>query len=424
MKKIKINNRSKFLKKTASNIVIKKLKKDRKVLFKQNDADNKILELNNPSYLKVIAIALLVIIVLLFIFKTSQKDEMVYNKPAKFIDFTNKFYEEKPVVKDEVIEEEIEIIRTKITEKDLHYNTYNNDKLLFEDFEDTEPVVEKDIPPEPKKIIVDKKSMDKDALWRKYQVKVNKKRLKNKPVIAIIIDDVGLNKEKALKLINLKGHLTMSFLPYGNNLDDLSKLARKKGHEVMLHAPMEPKGKHNPGPNALYTSMSDEEIRQTAFKMFDAFKGFVGVNNHMGSKFTTDERSMRVFLKALKEKGLLFVDSKTLQKSYGDKVADELGIPNASRDVFIDHIIDEEKALKQLKHLENKALKYGYTVGIGHPHKVTISALEKWIPTLKEKGIELVPISYVVEHNYMELVSKNKDNNRISLKSNEKNGKN
>ena len=47
---------------------------------------------------------------------------------------------------------------------------------------------------------------------------------------------------------------------------------------------------------------------------------------------------MRLVLTELKHRGLLFLDSRTIGNSVGDKVAAQVGVPFAQRDVFLDNV--------------------------------------------------------------------------------------
>ncbi len=218
--------------------------------------------------------------------------------------------------------------------------------------------------------------------------------VEGRPMIAMVIDDVGLNKGRVEALVALPEVITLSFLPYAKNLDESSKKTREQGHEVMLHLPMEPLGKDaDPGPDALLQSLSLEAIRTGTLKNLDQFGGYVGVNNHMGSKFTAYEEGMAIVMDVLSEKGLLFLDSRTTPTSKGFKLARERGMPAATRDVFIDNEISETAILKQLKIVEKIALEKGIAIAIGHPHRETIAALKKWMPGAVQKGFQFVPIS-------------------------------
>ena len=170
--------------------------------------------------------------------------------------------------------------------------------------------------------------------WRKNAVPFTD--LNSRPLVAIVIDDVGIDRPRSKRAWELPGPLTMSFLPYAKDLRDQARAARARGHELMLHLPMEPTGRADPGPNALLVSLGDAEIKQRTAAALDSFDGYVGVNNHMGSRFTTFRPGMETVLRQFKGRGLMFLDSRTTAQSVGDQVAQEMGVPSVVRHVFLD----------------------------------------------------------------------------------------
>lgn len=219
------------------------------------------------------------------------------------------------------------------------------------------------------------------------------------PMIAIVIDDLGISKERTERTINLPAPLTASFLAYADNLLKQTAAAKRGGHELLVHTPMEPMNeKNDAGPGALTTEMDKEEILDRLNLMLASFPGYVGINNHMGSRFTSNEEKMRIVLEELQKRGLLFLDSLTSKKSTGRELARRLEVPHTVRNVFIDHTREKDRVEKQLELLEAYARKHKTAVGIGHPHPVTLDALEKWIPEAKERGFVFVPISKIVRY--------------------------
>lgn len=220
---------------------------------------------------------------------------------------------------------------------------------------------------------------------------------KDKPRIALIIDDMGLDIKHTRQAMDLPGPLTMSFMPYAQNLSEQTAYAISKGHELMLHMPMEPENqKLNAGPKVLKVSLTPEQAIETINADLDSFHGYVGVNNHMGSKMTQDRPGMARLMTVLKERGLLFVDSKTIGSSVAADEARKANIPYAVRHVFIDDDEKDAAIAGSLEKTEQYALKHGFAVAIAHPRKETVAMLQSWLPTLKEKGIELVPVSSIV----------------------------
>jgi len=220
--------------------------------------------------------------------------------------------------------------------------------------------------------------------------------LASKPLIAIVIDDVGLDRPHSKRAWELPGPLTMSFLPYAKDLREQARAARARGQELMLHLPMEPGGRADPGPNALLVTLSDSELKHRVTTALDSFDGFVGVNNHMGSRFTAYRPGMEAVLRQFKERGLLFLDSRTTPSSVGDQVAQEIGVPSVARNVFLDDDESIDAVRRKLAETEGVARRQGFAVAIGHPHEATIQALAEWLPAVSGKGFALAPLSAVL----------------------------
>lgn len=218
--------------------------------------------------------------------------------------------------------------------------------------------------------------------------------------IAVVIDDMGVDPARSRQIINLPGPLTTSFLTFARELRRQAKAAAAAGHELMMHMPMEPKGKVPAGPDALLVHMAPEEITARVRDMLGRMDHYVGVNNHQGSKFTENAECLRSVMSVLKERGLFFLDSRTSGQSIGSRIAEESGVQTVERSVFIDHEQRQGYVAKQLALAEALARKNGHAIAIGHPRDVTITELGRWLPTLPGKGITLVPVSTLVNMRY------------------------
>jgi polysaccharide deacetylase 2 family uncharacterized protein YibQ len=221
------------------------------------------------------------------------------------------------------------------------------------------------------------------------------------PMIAIILDDVGAAPSDAPGAVALPAPITLSIMTYAPNAAHLAESARKAGHEIMVHVPMEAINRDaDPGKNALLVNLSPSEIQQRLDWDLSQFQGYVGINNHMGSRFTQDATGMQIVLQTLKARGLLFLDSRTIASSVGDTLAGQLGVTHLKRDVFLDNVIDEADIRKELARAEAVAKKQGFAIAIGHPHPDTVAALRQWIPEVKAKGFVLVPISAIAKKQF------------------------
>ncbi len=216
--------------------------------------------------------------------------------------------------------------------------------------------------------------------------------------VAIIIDDLGLDRYRAARAASLPGPLTLSFMSYASDVGMQASAARQSGHEIMLHMPMEPEGREDPGPGALFVRLPDADIRQRVAASLDRLPMAVGLNNHMGSRFTRDARAMRPVLEEIAARGLLFVDSRTSGGSVAGDLAAQMGIANAGRDVFLDNEQEATYVRRQLAELERTATRRGNAIAIGHPHDATLDALAAWIPTMNSRGLQLVPVSAIARH--------------------------
>ncbi|MBI4378960.1 MAG: divergent polysaccharide deacetylase family protein [Nitrospinae bacterium] len=231
-----------------------------------------------------------------------------------------------------------------------------------------------------------------EALSSKGDLKSDVKR------IAIIIDDLGWDKGPADDLFNIDAPISFSILPNLPFSKIIADEAGLKNRDVLLHLPMEPQGYSNKDekikPLTVEMGRSDMEILIKDY--ISAIPHIAGVNNHMGSKLTEIEEPMKYVMEILKDKNLFFVDSRTTPKSLAYQVAKVYGVKTARRNVFLDNREDEEYIRGQIEELIHIAYRDGSAIGIGHPHPQTISAIHKMIPLIKERGIEIVPVSELV----------------------------
>ncbi|QQS12546.1 MAG: divergent polysaccharide deacetylase family protein [Rhodospirillales bacterium] len=231
-----------------------------------------------------------------------------------------------------------------------------------------------------------------DATWQRNAVPFRDDRAR--PVVVIVIDDMGVDRARSRRVTELPGPLTLSYLPYARDLREQAQAARGRGHELMLHLPMEPlSSSADPGPNALLTTLAEDAIRRRTIAALDSFGGYVAVNNHMGSRFTTWRPGVEIALREMKSRGLAWLDSRTSAHSVGGLVADELGLPFVDRHVFLDDVDSVENVRAQLAEAERVARRQGFAIAIGHPHDATIQALAEWLPSVAGKGLQLGPVS-------------------------------
>ncbi len=215
------------------------------------------------------------------------------------------------------------------------------------------------------------------------------------PLVAVVIDDLGPDRRRSARAAALAGPLTLSWLSYADGLPARTAAARANGHELLLHLPMEPLGEEDPGPGALLVRHGAGEIRRRVAAALSRFTGFVGANNHMGSRFTAEEAGMRVVLSALGRRGLLFLDSRTGPGSRALRLGRAMGVATVARDVFLDSRPGRGEPRARLREAERIARRTGSAIAIGHPRDDTLAALEEWIAGLGDGPVRLAPLSAV-----------------------------
>jgi len=217
------------------------------------------------------------------------------------------------------------------------------------------------------------------------------------PRLAIIIDDLGGDLAPAEALLKLRYPLTLSILPSQPHSAEIADEAFRRGDQVMLHLPMEFEGNTaKPEAVELRVGMGTSEVDRLLAQMLEDVPHAAGINNHEGSRATTDPALMADVMAVLRERNLFFIDSRTTAATVAYDAARQAGVRAASRKVFLDDVETREAILGQIELAESDARREGSAIAIGHPHPATIAALEQALPQLKARGVRLVFASALV----------------------------
>jgi polysaccharide deacetylase 2 family uncharacterized protein YibQ len=215
--------------------------------------------------------------------------------------------------------------------------------------------------------------------------------------IAIIIDDVGPSRSRLTQFLEIGVPITFAILPRYPQSSILADEIHSQGHEIMLHQPMEPFNPHlDPGPGAVYVGDDPDKIVSVIGENISDIPFVTGINNHMGSRFTSCQKEMEEALAAIKVRGLFFVDSLTTSLSKAYKTAKKLHVATACRNIFLDNDPMESIILSQLNELKRLAIRSGYAIGIGHPYPETARAIRSFLKGLKKSNISMVYISSLI----------------------------
>jgi uncharacterized protein len=216
------------------------------------------------------------------------------------------------------------------------------------------------------------------------------------PRVALIIDDCGQWPDTERGFIALPVALTMSVLPHVRYGAAIARDAHDAGKGVMLHLPMEPNSGIDPGPGRITTAMDDSAIAAQVRADIDDVPLASGVNNHEGSRATSNDRVMRAVSAVLAERHLFFIDSRTIASSVAARDASAAGVPTAGRDVFLDDVAELDATEEQLRRAVAIAREHGSAIAIGHPRPTTLAAVRALLPELQREGIVFVTAAELV----------------------------
>jgi len=217
--------------------------------------------------------------------------------------------------------------------------------------------------------------------------------------IVLVIDDFGYRNDAISDgFINLPVPITCAVLPGHSQSSRIAKKVVNAGKEVIIHMPMQ-SSVASSGEDGfkLKTGMTSEEIEWRLSEALSDIPEAIGINNHQGSKATSDKRVMAVVASVLKNNNKFFLDSRTSSKTVAENTMRSAGVPTARRHIFLDNDLNTENILSQLDKLVEIAEKKGLAIGIGHVKRNTLEVLQKKIPDLIDRGIEFKFLSQVVD---------------------------
>ncbi|MGI9413278.1 MAG: divergent polysaccharide deacetylase family protein [Hyphomicrobiales bacterium] len=221
----------------------------------------------------------------------------------------------------------------------------------------------------------------------------------NTAKIAILVGGMGLSVSGTSIAINrLPADVSLAFAPYSKSLQKWVHKARQNGHEVMMQLPMEPFDypDNDPGPHTLLSTLPPPDNVRRLEWLLSRFTGYFGVTNYMGAKFTSSTDALRPVFRQLNRRGLVYMEDGSSARSHSQKIARDVKLKATSADLIIDSDPNVDAIKRALKQLETIALERGIAIGVASGLPVTVEQITEWTATLKEKGIQLVPVSATI----------------------------
>jgi polysaccharide deacetylase 2 family uncharacterized protein YibQ len=220
-----------------------------------------------------------------------------------------------------------------------------------------------------------------------------------RPAIAIVIGGLGFNANATTQAIDeLPAEVTLSFVPYAQNLQSWIDRARARGHEVMLELPMEPfdPDADDTGPQTLLASANAQQNISRLEQLLSHGTGYFGVTNYQGARFATSAQASAPIVQALRRRGLSFISSGIGQRTALSVEAQRASLPNTAADRIIDARREADAIDDQLLNLEALALQNHSAIGAGFAYPVTMEQVGRWARDVESRGYQLAPASAVL----------------------------
>lgn len=223
--------------------------------------------------------------------------------------------------------------------------------------------------------------------------------VQGRPMVAVVIGGLGFNARATTQAIDeLPAEITLSFVPYANDLQGWIDRARARGHEVLIELPMEPfdPDADDTGPQTLLAAATPQQNTARLEQLLSRASGYFGVTNYQGARFATSAQASTPVVQQLRRRGLVFLSSGIGQRTALSVEAQRAGLPNTAADRIIDARREAEAIDDQLLNLEALALQNQSAVGAGFAYPVTMEQVGRWARDVESRGYELAPASAVL----------------------------
>lgn len=218
--------------------------------------------------------------------------------------------------------------------------------------------------------------------------------------VVLIVGGMGVSQTSSqLAIRKLPPTVTLAYAPYGNSLQRWMQSARKKGHELLLQLPMESFGApaSSSGAHTLVASASPEENLANLHWLLSRLTNYVGVMSFQGGKLLSDAKALKPIFDDLAERGLLFIDEGIAGNSKSKQIANLSILPNATAHIHIDSKRSRRDIAEKMDLLVKEAKRTGVAIGVSSGFSETIEMLSEFAKKASELGIEITPVSAIVE---------------------------
>lgn len=228
----------------------------------------------------------------------------------------------------------------------------------------------------------------------------------DKPAIAIIVKGLGLNTAATEAAFELSPLFTLGFSPYAHHISYWSSRAQAGKFETVLHLPMETSltvKEGTTGQYALNSTLSPAENTQHLKGLLTLIQDYAGVYTEAEERFTTHSTYIPTLLSLLQSANvpLLYGNSADTHTFFSGQ-AKLAHIPFLINNLTIANTLNPPVILEKLAALEDIARNKGYAIAMIESSPAILDTLKKWEQTTAAKGIQLVPVSALIQKHMAE----------------------
>lgn len=240
------------------------------------------------------------------------------------------------------------------------------------------------------------KSKKKDHEDIRLNIKIADRYLSNASKIAFLIENFEFNADQTtIEYLSFDAPLTFSLKPSKTKSEWTAKAAAEYNKEIVIILPMELKYGNSKG-TRLMIHYSDERLIETINSFSEMIPNFSGFTALSPSPVLEDSRVMNTILRQIKRRYGYFIWPHKLRTPSITKAIKDVEIASSPIEKRI--TTDNEKEVEsQLRHCIIISQKRSSLLVSAKSSAVFIKKLKELSPLLKQNGIQIVPVSQIVE---------------------------
>lgn len=215
------------------------------------------------------------------------------------------------------------------------------------------------------------------------------------PKVAIIVTNLGTNKNITEAALSLPQKITLGFSAYTTDLKIFFNKAISVGYDVLVYLPFAPQDYpiSDPGPYAILSTNLPEKNISITRAILDSFPGASGIYGDYRESLSSNQQVFTPILDFLASRDMMVVLGRTTAGDTSNYLANK---PNVfGSDIVIDIIPDAMAIKHSLSNLVATAKKNGHAIGYMNTYPISLKTLTSWLASPESGEVEIVPLSKI-----------------------------